>query len=223
MALTTTGFADAFIDLLTAQGVVLTDPTATKTALVASLTDWLGGGDALTASVANRLTALFADFQAELLARTDFWFGSATGGPGADGQYPFTLTDGTSVLNPCLALLRSVMAKGDPGLNARTGIAFQVLGPMAGDELLGLVAVPAMTIDPANIIAVFTTAPAANTAFVVKKNGAAWGTITLAATTGVVSASFSTTTTANGDSVALYAPHSVDAALANPAITIPGV
>lgn len=122
MAITTTQYANDFIDLLTAQGVALTSPAATKTALAAKITDWMGGGDAIPAAIANSLSRAIADFNAEILARTDFWFGSATGGPLGDGFYPFTLTDGTAVTNPCLAKWLSGTARGLPGADA--GVAF---------------------------------------------------------------------------------------------------
>lgn len=222
MAITTTEFASEFIDLLVAQGVVLTDATATKAAFVTELTNWLGGGDALTAGVANQLTTLIANFNAELLARTDFWFGTATGGPSSDGMYPFTLTDGTSVLNPSLAKLLSVTAKGDPGVNAATGFAFSVLGAFTPDELIDLIAGVPLTIVPANISGASMAAPTASTTYVVKKNGAAWGTVTFAAGTGAVTASFSSTAVVKNDRLELYAPHTLDATHANFGISIPG-
>lgn len=113
--LTTTQFADDYVDALVAQGVALDDAAAFKTTFATQLTDWLGGGDAIPADLAYRLTIALGRMNAETVSRLDWLTGTATGGPNSDGYYEATEPDGTVVPYPCLAKIVEATAKGDPG------------------------------------------------------------------------------------------------------------
>lgn len=119
MSLTTTQFANDYVNALVAQGVTLSNATAFKATFAAQLTDWLGGGDAIPADLAYRLTTALALVNAETASRLDWLTGTASGGPNGDGYYPATAPDGSTFLFPCLARTLQVTAKGDPA-----GIAF---------------------------------------------------------------------------------------------------
>lgn len=119
MSLTTTQFANDYVNALVAQGVTLSNATAFKATFAAQLTDWLGGGDAIPADLAYRLTSALSLVNAETASRLDWLTGTPTGGPNGDGYYTATAPDGTPFLLPCLAKTLQVTAKGDPA-----GVAF---------------------------------------------------------------------------------------------------
>ena len=119
MSLTTTQFANDYVNALVAQGVTLSNAAAFKTTFANQLTAWLGGGDAIPADLAYRLTDALARINAETASRLDWLTGTPTGGPNGDGYYTATAPDGSTFLFPCLAKTLQVTAKGDPG-----GIAF---------------------------------------------------------------------------------------------------
>jgi hypothetical protein len=119
MSLTTTQFANDYTNALVAQGVVLSNATAFKATFAAQLTDWLGGGDAIPADLAYRLTEALNRVNAETASRLDWLTGTPTGGPNGDGYFVATAPDGSTFLFPCLARTLQVTAKGDPG-----GVAF---------------------------------------------------------------------------------------------------
>ncbi|MCA3730429.1 MAG: hypothetical protein INF03_12845, partial [Phenylobacterium sp.] len=114
MSLTTTQFANDYVNALAAQGVTLSNATIFKSTFAAQLTDWLGGGDAIPADLAYRLTTALARVNAETASRLDWLTGTATGGPNNDGYYIATAPDGSTFLFPCLARTLQVTAKGDP-------------------------------------------------------------------------------------------------------------
>ncbi|MCA3715069.1 hypothetical protein [Phenylobacterium sp.] len=114
MSLTTTQFANDYVNALAAQGVTLSNATSFKATFAAQLTDWLGGGDAIPADLAYRLTEALNRVNAETASRLDWLTGTATGGPNNDGYYIATAPDGTPVPFPSLAKTLQVTAKGDP-------------------------------------------------------------------------------------------------------------
>ena len=117
--LTTTAFVDQLFDLLAAQGVTFSDITAAKAAAVTQFTGWLGGDNALPADLGRKLSTQIGVYNAEVLARYDFWTVPANGGPHGDGTYDLVLPDGTTTQIPGLAKMLQSTAKGDPG-----GVAF---------------------------------------------------------------------------------------------------
>ncbi|MCA6346711.1 MAG: hypothetical protein IM622_13255 [Phenylobacterium sp.] len=119
MSLTTTQFANDYVNALVAQGVTLSNATAFKTTFANQLTAWLGGEDAIPADLAYRLTEALARINAETASRLDWLTGTTTGGPNSDGYYAATAPDGSIFLFPCLAKILAATAKGDPA-----GVAF---------------------------------------------------------------------------------------------------
>lgn len=117
--LTTEAFVDQLLDTFTAQGVTFDDLAATKTAAVSLFTGWLGGDNAIPADLGRKLTTQIGVYNAEVLARYDFWTVPAAGGPHGDGTYDLVLPDGTTTQIPGLAKMLQSTAKGDPG-----GVAF---------------------------------------------------------------------------------------------------
>jgi hypothetical protein len=120
MSLTTTQFANDYVNALVAQGVTLSNATAFKTTFANQLTDWLGGEDAIPADLAYRLTTALARINAETASRLDWLTGTATGGPNSDGYYPATAPDGSIFLFPSLAKMLAVLqaAAGSTNLSA---------------------------------------------------------------------------------------------------------
>ena len=139
MSLTTTQFANDYVNALAAQGVTLSNATSFKSTFAAQLTDWLGGGDAIPADLAYRLTTALARVNAETASRLDWLTGTATGGPNNDGYYIATAPDGTPVPFPSLAKTLAVLqaAAGVTNLSfSRTGTSLTVLSSSGADATL---------------------------------------------------------------------------------------
>ena len=139
MSLTTTQFANDYVNALTAQGVTLSNATSFKATFAAQLTDWLGGGDAIPADLAYRLTEALNRVNAETASRLDWLTGTATGGPNNDGYYIATAPDGTPVPFPSLAKTLAVLqaAAGVTNLSfSRTGTSLTVLSSSGADATL---------------------------------------------------------------------------------------
>ena len=110
MSLTTTQFANDYVNALVAQGVVLSNATAFKATFADQLTGWLGGGDAIPADLSYRLTEALNRVNAETASRLDWLTGTATGGPTSNGYYVATAPDGTTFLFPCLAKTLAILS-----------------------------------------------------------------------------------------------------------------
>ena len=139
MSLTTTQFANDYVNALTAQGVTLSNATSFKATFAAQLTDWLGGGDAIPADLAYRLTEALNRVNAETASRLDWLTGTATGGPNNDGYYIATAPDGTPVPFPSLAKTLAVLqaAAGVTNLTStRTATSVTVLSSSGADATL---------------------------------------------------------------------------------------
>jgi hypothetical protein len=148
--------------------------------------------------------------------------GTPTGGPLGDGNYPVNLLGGGTMTLPCPAKVQSLITH---GADAQTGIVLDVLGPYNNSELLRMIVVPGpLIVNPGATVGYCKTVATSDSVFVLKKNGAAWGTITfVAGQHAALVASFSSANLIAGDVVELYAPTVVDATLANFSFTIPGV
>jgi hypothetical protein len=109
MSLTTTQFANDYVNALVAQGVSLSNATAFKATFADQLTDWLGGGDAIPADLAYRLTDALNRINAETASRLDWLTGTVTGGPTSNGYYVATAPDGSTFLFPCLAKTLAIL------------------------------------------------------------------------------------------------------------------
>ena len=109
MSLTTTQFANDYVNALVAQGVSLSNATAFKATFAGQLTDWLGGGDAIPADLAYRLTDALNRINAETASRLDWLTGTVTGGPSGNGYYVATAPDGSTFLFPCLAKTLAIL------------------------------------------------------------------------------------------------------------------
>jgi hypothetical protein len=139
MSLTTTQFANDYVNALAAQGVTLSNATAFKTTFANQLTAWLGGEDAIPADLAYRLTTALARINAETASRLDWLTGTATGGPNSDGYYPATAPDGSIFLFPSLAKMLAVLqaAAGSTNLSAsRDGSSVTVISNTGQDATL---------------------------------------------------------------------------------------
>ena len=139
MSLTTTQFANDYVNALVAQGVSLSNATAFKATFAAQLTDWLGGGDAIPADLAYRLTEALNRVNAETASRLDWLTGTVTGGPSSNGYYPATAPDGTTFLFPCLAKTLAILeaAAGLTNLTfSRTGSTVTVISDTGTDATL---------------------------------------------------------------------------------------
>jgi hypothetical protein len=139
MSLTTTQFANDYVNALVAQGVVLSNAAAFKTTFASQLTGWLGGGDAIPADLSYRLTDALNRVNAETASRLDWLTGTATGGPSSNGYYVATAPDGTTFLFPCLAKTLAVLqaAAGVTNLSAtRTSTAVTVVSDTGTDASL---------------------------------------------------------------------------------------
>lgn len=174
------------------------------------------------ADLANSVTT-WVSAAATRDAQYNAWaVGTATGGPNGDGTYPINIFGGGTISLPCPAKLLGTVTH---GADAKTGISFSVLGPMNANELLAIQVTPGpLTIDTLNIAGFCFTTPTADTVITVKKNGAAWGTVTFkAGQNATITQSFSSNTLLKGDAVSVHAPASPDATFANFALTLPGV
>jgi len=139
MSLTTTQFANDYVNALVAQGVTLSNATSFKATFAAQLTDWLGGGDAIPADLAYRLTEALARINAETASRLDWLTGTTTGGPNSDGYYAATAPDGPIFLFPSLAKMLAVLqaAAGSTNLSAsRDGSSVTVISDTGQDATL---------------------------------------------------------------------------------------
>lgn len=139
MSLTTTQFANDYVNALVSQGVTLSNAAAFKATFAAQLTDWLGGGDAIPADLAYRLTEALNRVNAETASRLDWLTGTATGGPNNDGYYIATAPDGTPVPFPSLAKTLAILqaAAGVTNLSAtRTATAVTVVSDTGADASL---------------------------------------------------------------------------------------
>jgi hypothetical protein len=139
MSLTTTQFANDYVNALVAQGVVLSNATAFKATFADQLTGWLGGGDAIPADLSYRLTDALNRVNAETASRLDWLTGTATGGPTSNGYYVATAPDGTTFLFPCLAKTLAVLqaAAGLTNLSTtRTSTAMVVVSDTGTDATL---------------------------------------------------------------------------------------
>jgi hypothetical protein len=139
MSLTTTQFANDYVNALVAQGVALSNATAFKTTFANQLTDWLGGEDAIPADLAYRLTTALARINAETASRLDWLTGTTTGGPNSDGYYAATAPDGSIFLFPCLAKMLAVLqaAAGSTNLSAsRDASSMTVISDTGQDATL---------------------------------------------------------------------------------------
>jgi len=139
MSLTTTQFANDYVNALVAQGVSLSNATAFKATFAAQLTGWLGGGEAIPADLSYRLTDALNRVNAETASRLDWLTGTATGGPSSNGYYVATAPDGTTFLFPCLAKTLAVLqaAAGLTNLSAtRSSTAMVVVSDTGTDATL---------------------------------------------------------------------------------------
>jgi hypothetical protein len=139
MSLTTTQFANDYVNALVAQGVVLSNATAFKATFADQLTGWLGGGDAIPADLSYRLTDALNRVNAETASRLDWLTGTATGGPTSNGYYVATAPDGTTFLFPCLAKTLAILqaAAGLTNLSTtRTSTAMVVVSDTGTDATL---------------------------------------------------------------------------------------
>lgn len=153
----------------------------------------------------------------------DAWAaGTPSGGPYGNGEYPLHTLAGGTIIVPSIQKLLTLVQH---GADAKTGIAFSVVGGYNANELLEMIGSPGvLVIDPSNVSGWAENAPTNDSTFILKKNGAAWGTVTFeGGYSNSVYCSFSNTSLANGDAVMLYAPASIDPTLQNFTITIPGV
>lgn len=180
-------------------------------------------GDARYASLVAQITATVTLENRAIQLIADWYVGTATGGPNNNGQYPLRNSEGIEYLVPSPALLAEVMEKGDQGNAAVHGFGFYVqyhMGP--SEEVMAYVSSFTETFAPTLSRAKAGLAATASTVITIKKNGAAWGTITFAAagTTGtwVIAAP----TIVAGDVLTFHAPSTPDATLGNIAITLAG-
>lgn len=90
MAITTAQFAADIAQLLVAQGVPLDDATAFADSFAASVTEWLGGEDAIPADLAYRLTEVLGKWNTFITGMVDFLTMPADGGVNGDGTFPVT-------------------------------------------------------------------------------------------------------------------------------------
>lgn len=139
MSLTTTQFANDYVNALVAQGVSLSNAAAFKATFAGQLTGWLGGGEAIPADLSYRLTDALNRVNAETASRLDWLTGTATGGPSSNGYYVATAPDGTTFLFPCLAKTLAVLqaAAGLTNLSAtRSSTAMVVVSDTGTDATL---------------------------------------------------------------------------------------
>lgn len=102
--------------------------------------------------------------------------------------------------------------KGDKGDNASQDFAIDVVGTFGPSEYMGgFIAPIAATYNPSGSYATAGVAPTSSFVVTIKKNGAAWGTITYSAgsTTGTVA--ISSPTVVAGDIIDYYGPATPDA------------
>lgn len=153
----------------------------------------------------------------------DLWAaGTPTGGPYGTGEYPLHTLAGGTIIVPSIQKLLTLVQH---GADAKTGLAFSVVGGYNGGELLEMIGVPGpLVIDSSSVSGWAENAPTDDSTFVLKRNGAAWGTVTFhGGFSNNITCSFSTNSLANGDAVMLYAPAVIDPTLQNFTLTIPGV
>jgi hypothetical protein len=192
-----------------------------QTAMESYTDGWIG-----IAASDSVLAGKVTDLVSNVVARDsnfDNWInGTAYGGPNGDGSYPLTSLSGGTVLLPCPARMMTLVTH---GADAKTGLAFEVLGPWNPGELVGMKSVSGgLIIDTAAITGGCLIAPTGSPIVTFKKNGSAWGSVTfVAATTNVITQSFSSNILNRGDLIAMYAPASGDATFLNFAVTFPGV
>lgn len=203
------------------------DATAFQDAMEALLPDWDGSIEDAARKAVEAVQKLNGalDDQFERDSDLSAWAaGVVGGGPGNDGKYPIRIGV-TTILLECPAQLKATMAKGDPGLDAKTGVSFTVLGPFNPDDLLDLAVVHgAFILDVPAIVGWAIGAPAANVTLTIRKNDSPWGSVTFSAgSPNSVTASFSSVEVSTGDAIALYAPASPDATFGNFGLTLPGV
>lgn len=186
--------------------------------------------DVLQATV--NLIDLFDAREDEMRA---WWAGTINGGYNADGSasdgiaphggyYPMTNSVGATIYFPCIALLRSVMLKGDTGNNASQDVALDVVGTFGpGEYVGGFIAASATTYNPAGSFAKCKVAPTSQFVVSITKNGTQIGTVTFAAgqLNGVVA--MTTTTVASGDLIEFWAPASADPTFTHFILTLRGI
>lgn len=154
----------------------------------------------------------------------DWMAGTPTGGPNGDGKYP--LSNGlTTILLECPAKMVSDTMKGDKGENARQDISFFLPNVSAPSELRAAFLVPNDTLfDPANSAARshVDRSGAPESTYVLRKQGAPWGTITFAAGSQVGVVAIASPATVKGELIELLAPVSFDNTLVDVTITLAG-
>ena len=221
MTITNDAFSAGLADAVAAFHAGGTEATLSA-AILALLNDWAGlqvSNPALAAQMSN----LVASWNGRELEFRDWVGGSATGGPSNNGLYPMTNGLGVTSQVPCPAKLAAVIAKGDPGVDAKTDLAVFVQGQMGGGEtILFFVASADMSFVVANCRAKSKGAPATSKVITWKKNGAAWGTVTFAggATTGVWA--IAAPTLAAGDTLEGIAPAVQDTAFTDLSLNFAG-
>jgi hypothetical protein len=194
------------------------DATEFQTSMAALLPDWDGTVEDAARRAMVAIQSLNAGLDAQFSRDQDIsaWaLGSATGGPASDGIFPIRV--GTSTVNlPSPAKLTSMTLKGDPGTPSPQDVAIDVTGTFAASEYIAGFIVPEnTTFIPGSSFAKSGTAPGAAYVIAIKKNGAAWGTITFAggSTTGVTA--IAAPTTVAGDLVQYFAPATFDGAFSH--------
>ena len=191
-------------------------------AILTLLNDWAGlqvSNPALAAQMSN----LVASWNGRELEFRDWVGGSATGGPSNNGLYPMTNGLGVTSQVPCPAKLAAVIAKGDPGLDAKTDVAFWFQGQIgAGEVLARFVAPGAMAFSVAACRANAKGAPAMVRTIALTKNGAAWASVAWTSGQNAGAWTIASPALAGGDIVEVIAPTPQDTAFTDISMTLAG-
>lgn len=199
--------------------------TITQSQFVTNLLTPTNGWIGIAASdmvLADKITSTVAAVTTRDSNFDDWCSGTPTGGPYGNGEYPLQTLAGGTIIVPCIEKLLTLVTH---GADAKTGMAFSVIGGYNANEILDIVGAPgAFVLDPSSVSGWARNAPTANSTFTFKKNGAAWGTVTfVGGYANNVTCSFSSNTLANGDAVMMIAPAVVDSTLQDFVITLAGV
>lgn len=195
---------------------------ALAAAVLVLLNDWAGlqvSNPALAAQMSN----LVAAWNGRELEFRDWVGGGVTGGPNSDGYYPMTNGLGVTSLVPCPAKLAAVIAQGDPGVDAKTDIAFFFQGQIGASEVLcRFVASAAMTFSLAACRANAKGAPGSTKVIAWTRNGAAWGTQTWSAGQNTGVWAIAAPSLAAGDVLEATGPAAQDTAFTDISTTLAG-
>jgi len=191
-----------------------------STNLTALLTDQYGTGMLANQILSAQISAFVEQWRLDRSMFRDFLTEPADGGPLGDGMITMTDGAGGTFPSPSLEKLKVDIARGFP---AKTDLPMYFQFNFGADELLGVYeAVGSQTFDVSLSKAGCVTAPTASAVITIKKNGAAWGTITYAPASLVGVIVIADPTLVADDLLTFHAPTVADATFAFAHFTLAG-